>query len=211
MCQAEAGNSITSGGGFSSYYLQPAYQKTAVTKYFKLAASTGKTPVAGYKAEGRGYPDLSLAGFDYAVGIGGVIWGVSGTSASCPALAGFFSNINAARIAAGKGPIGWVNPVLYSNASFFIKDITSGHNKCGASGACCAQGFSALPGWDPATGLGSVNYAKLEAVFLSLGPFVKGVLYAPTRAPTASPSSVNAQVLALSFTPIGMLVLDLLF
>lgn len=197
------GQGITSGGGFSTYYLRPTYQKDAVAKYFRLAAAAGKTPVAGYKADGRGYPDISLAGFDYAVAIGGTIYGVSGTSASSPALAGFFSNINAARIAGGKGPIGWVNPVLYSNHTFFAKDITVGHNKCGATGFCCPQGFHAMPGWDPATGLGSVNYQKLEATFLSLGNFVNGVIHSPTREPTMTPTSVNAQVLALSFTPTG--------
>ena len=203
MCQAEAGQSITSGGGFSTYYLQPAYQKKAVERYFRLSANAGKTPVAGYKADGRGYPDISLAGFDYAVGIGGTIYGVSGTSASAPALAGFFSNINAARIAGGKGPIGWVNPVLYSNHTLFVKDITSGHNKCGATGVCCPQGFYAMPGWDPTTGLGSIDYAKLESAFLSLGQFVNGVIHSPTREPTQLPTTVNAQVLALSLTPTG--------
>jgi tripeptidyl-peptidase I len=203
VCQAEAGQFITSGGGFSTYYLQPSYQKEAVARYFKLAAAAGKSAVTGYKADGRGYPDISLAGFDYAVGIGGTIFGVSGTSASCPAIAGFFSNINAARIAGGKGPIGWVNPVLYANHTLFVKDITSGHNKCGATGVCCPQGFYAMPGWDPTTGLGSINYQKLEDTFLSLGRFVNGVIHSPTRGPTIAPSSVNAQVLALSFTPAG--------
>jgi hypothetical protein len=34
---------------------------------------------------------------------------------------------------------------------------------------CCTQGFYATTGWDPVTGLGSINYAKMETAFLPLG------------------------------------------
>ena len=30
---------------------------------------------------------------------------------------------------------------------------------------CCEQGFDALPGWDPVTGFGSVDFTRLATVF----------------------------------------------
>ena len=35
-----------------------------------------------------------------------------GTSASAPIVASFIAAINDARIAAGKGPVGWINPAV---------------------------------------------------------------------------------------------------
>ena len=73
---------------------------------------------------------------------------VGGTSASCPVAAGFFSNVNAARLAAGKGSLGWVTPALYAYALLFVNDVTSGNNaQCSG-----AVGFYATTGWDPVTG-----------------------------------------------------------
>ena len=112
---------------------------------------------------------------------------VSGTSAACPALAGLFSNINAARIAKGKGSVGFINLALYTYASSFVNDIIEGDNKCAITNSgtkSCKQGFSATPGWDPASGLGSVNYMKLEATFLSLGT-IRDLTDSPTSFPTS--------------------------
>jgi tripeptidyl-peptidase-1 len=70
--------------------------------------------------------------------------------------------LNEARIAAKKGPIGFLNPTLYAHPEAF-HDITVGSNPGRGS-----DGFKAQPGWDPVTGLGSPDYTKLEKVFLSL-------------------------------------------
>ena len=130
----------------------------------------GTKPLAGYKGTGRGYPDVSLAAVKYAVFIGDGFYGVSGTSASAPVLAGMFSNINAARMRAGRGSIGWANPALYTNRTVFVRDITSGHNKCCATcTACCVHGYTATQGWDPTTGLGTVDFEKMQTFFLQLG------------------------------------------
>ena len=136
---------------------------------------------------------MSLAGENYVVLVGGSSYTISGTSASAPVMAGFISNINAARIAAGKGSVGWVNPTLYTNASMFINDITSGDNKCGAQAepdkfGCCTQGFTCTTGWDPVTGLGSVNYGEMKSLFLSLG-VVNGLNLAPLKTPIAAPTA----------------------
>ena len=87
-------------------------------------------PLPGYSASGRGYPDVSLAAVKYAVFMGDRFYGVSGTSASAPVLAGMFSNIYAARMKVGRSSIGWANPALYTNRTTFARDITSGHSKC---------------------------------------------------------------------------------
>ena len=173
-CASDTSGSITSGGGFSILHSQPSFQTKAVAQYFVNAAAAGQTPASGYNAAGRAFPDVSLAGSTYAVYIGGLLRLVSGTSASAPVMAGMLSNINAARIAAGKGSVGWVNPALYTNSSLFVNDITSGNNKCAAMtgitpAICCTQGYYATTGWDPVTGLGSINYGKMLTSFSALG------------------------------------------
>jgi hypothetical protein len=144
---------------------------------------------------------------NYVVVTGGISYAVSGTSASCPAVAGFISNINAARLAIGKGSVGWINPALYTKGSSFVNDITSGNIKCVADGTCCSTGFYATAGWDPATGLGSVNYGKMAPFFVALGsniiysfpsmsPAFPGDLPLPTVVPTyarAVASSSNSR------------------
>ena len=47
---------------------------------------------------------------------------------------------------------------LYSSAfANAYNDVTNGTNP-----ACSTQGFNAAPGWDPVTGLGTPNFAKLR-------------------------------------------------
>ena len=75
------------------------------------------------------------------------------------------SLVNARRAAAGAGGVGWINPSIYANPGAF-NDITSGNNSC-TEAFCCAIGFEAVPGWDPATGFGSVDYAKFLAFLTS--------------------------------------------
>ena len=106
---------------------------------------------------GRGYPDVALLGASYIVYANRSLVALYGTSASSPVFAGMVSLVNAARLAAGKSALGWLNPALYAFSSkFILKDITSGDNKHTLSGLNCTQGFYAAPGWDPVTGLGSV-------------------------------------------------------
>ena len=187
VCQGFKNDSATtSGGGFSRFYPRPSYQKGHVDAYFAAAASANHTPVAGY-GDGRGYPDISLAGYNYIARIGGKNLLVSGSTLSAPTVAGFFSSINAARLALGKGSLGWLNPALYANYTLYTNDITEGNNRCVSPGTCCAQGFYATTGWDPASGLGSLNYGKLSHVLVSNG-IVNGAPYLPSTSPTRKPS-----------------------
>jgi tripeptidyl-peptidase I len=151
---------------------------------------------------------VSLAGSNYAVYIGGDGYAISGTSASAPVMAGMLSNINAARIAAGKGSVGWANPAMYANSARFVRDITSGNSFCAALTApgafpnCCPQGFYATTGWDPVTGLGTVNYGKMETAFLSIGS-TKTLTTGPSQSPvvgSATPATPSLPIKDLTQT-----------
>lgn len=76
--------------------------------------------------------------------------------------AAMVSLLNAARVSAGLRSVGWLNPSLYRYAALFSQDVTDGHNKCTLSGQCCDSGFAAGTGWDPVTGLGSVNLTRFR-------------------------------------------------
>ena len=192
MCSSQTTGRITSGGGFSTNYPKQNWQAAAVEKYFTTAAAAGKSPIPGYNINGRAYPDISVMGLNYLVMYGGGWVGMAGTSAACPVMAGFISNINAARMAIGKGSVGWVNPALYAHAASFVNDIVTGDNKCSATAPCCPHGYEAVSGWDPASGLGSVDYAKMQAKFLTLGSVNAGSespTVKPSGAPTVTPTS----------------------
>ncbi|KAH7928646.1 subtilisin-like protein [Leucogyrophana mollusca] len=172
--QIKAGGSVTdpeiackdhiqSGGGFSNYFAQPSYQKSAVSGYLKYHAP--KYPAGTFNTSGsRAYPDIAANGAHYTVAVVGKFSDVYGTSVSAPVVASMLALVNDARIAKGKKPIGFINPSLYSSkfASSF-HDITSGNNP-----GCGTDGFSTAKGWDPVTGLGTPNFPKLLSDYLSL-------------------------------------------
>ncbi|KUM56310.1 hypothetical protein ACN42_g10903 [Penicillium freii] len=163
---------FTSAGGFSNYFPQPEYQKKAVEKYFKDAKLTYpyyselevnvNTTKGLYNRIGRAYPDVSANGAVFPAYTNGSLVHYYGSSLASPLFASVLNLINEERIHKGKGPIGFVNPVLYANPHV-LNDITNGTNV-----GCGSDGFSAIPGWDPATGLGTPNYPELKKLFLSL-------------------------------------------
>jgi len=143
-CSSATGALITTGGGFSAYYDAPSYQTSAISTYFSRTQA-----VAGYSATGRGYPDVALAGHNYVIYDGGTLYSdVDGTSASAPVFAAMVTNVKALLAAAGKKPIGFLNPTIYAAGASSFNDITSGNNRCGSSGSsCCSEGFEAAEGW----------------------------------------------------------------
>ena len=116
------------GGGFSTIFAQPSYQSSI----------TGQT--------GRGVPDVAgdadpNSGYNILVdGQQGVI---GGTSAVAPLWAGLVALLNQQL----NKRLGFLQPAIYAlpEPSNGFNDITQGNN-----GA-----YSAGPGWDPCTGLGS--------------------------------------------------------
>jgi kumamolisin len=103
---------------------------------------------------GRGVPDVA-GNADPATGYQILADGqqgtVGGTSAVAPLFAGLIACLNQQL----GTPVGFLNPLLYSqlaNANA-LNDITTGNNDItGRIG-----GYSAGPGWDPCTGVGSPN------------------------------------------------------
>jgi tripeptidyl-peptidase-1 len=179
VAQSHYGGWITSGGGFSTRYEVPTWQSKHMTDYFTSLNFLKEHLEPGFNAKGRGYPDLAAAALNYEEIENGKVTLTAGTSASTPVVAGLISLANSARIKAGKGPLGFLNPMLYSLYKKFTNDITVGKNQCIAAACwvdgycsvslCCNEGFYALPGWDPITGLGSLNYTAFEDVVIKLG------------------------------------------
>merc|ERR1711871_684795 len=74
-------------------------------------------------------------------------------------------------------PMGFLNPFLYQAAAAApetFNDVVVGDNKCSDGPGlsqetlyCCDKGFTAQPGWDATTGLGTVNYQALMAYILN--------------------------------------------
>jgi tripeptidyl-peptidase-1 len=143
-----------SSGGFSNYFPLPSYQASQVKSYIKGLDSSysGK-----FNASGRGFPDVAAYGYTDIV-LSGENVGVYGTSCSTPIFASIIALLNDGLIAAKKPPLGFLNPWLYSTAASAFTDISSGQNYGCSSG----PGFSAKTGWDPVTGLGTPNFAKLK-------------------------------------------------
>ncbi len=125
------------GGGFSATFPTPSWQTSALP--------------AG--SSGRGVPDVSgdaSPESGYNIIVDGQPQVVGGTSAVAPLYAGLIALVNQQLASQSKPSAGFVNPLLYQNAISF-NDITSGNN-----GA-----FSAGPGWDACTGLGSPKGASI--------------------------------------------------
>ncbi|KAG4030019.1 hypothetical protein MFRU_013g00430 [Monilinia fructicola] len=150
------------GGGFSSVFGQPSYQSSAVNSW--LTTDTTHSSVTKYfNASGRAYPDVSAQATNFVIVASGSAELVDGTSCATPTFSSVIQLINSNRVAAGKAGLGFLNPWLYSSAKSALTDITTG-KITGCSGVISGAGFSAVSGWDPATGLGTPNYTKLLAI-----------------------------------------------
>jgi len=136
-----ASNEGATGGGVSENFTLPGYQKGA------------NVPKAPNGFVGRGVPDVA-GNADPETGYSVVVDGdqtvIGGTSAVAPLWAGLLARINQSL---GKN-VGYVNALLYSSkAEATFHDITSGSNGT----------YSAGPGWDACTGLGTPDGAALLA------------------------------------------------
>jgi len=134
--QQETAWTPNSGGGVSSFFPKPDYQKNAA-----VPVTPSNSPVTGYA--GRGVPDIAANGdpsTGYIVFFDGRLYnGIGGTSCVSPLWSGYLALVNEIN----KKNAGFINPILYQNPSA-LKAITSGNNgyyRCG-------------PGWNAVTGLG---------------------------------------------------------
>jgi len=96
---------------------------------------------------GRGIPDISAQAIQFNVVVDNRPLRVDGTSCATPVqifllpplcvvqlianvqtVAGIISLLNDYRLSKGKGPLGWLNPLLYDRGLAGLNDITSGSN-----------------------------------------------------------------------------------
>jgi tripeptidyl-peptidase-1 len=95
-----------------------------------------------YNVSGRAFPDIAAQATNFVVVDNGITYPtVAGTSCASPTAGGVIGLLNDARLAAGKTPLGFLNPLLYEVGSAFT-DITAGTNP-----GCGTVGFTAQAGW----------------------------------------------------------------
>lgn len=179
------------GGGISGLFTRPSYQKGFVSR------------------DRRALPDVSmladvLPGYDIYCSVQGDCvnatnhgpWvAVGGTSAATPLLAGGLALVDEVLRGHGKQNLGLANPLLYeldhtTATTGVISDVLTNDNDLGpylAGGVhrplgCCAAGR----GYDFASGLGSVDLAKLAALATAASPAIARVgLSLPRQRPVA--------------------------
>ncbi len=195
---ASAGSLSSGGGGKSVKFSTPWWQMGP-----------------GFPNDGgRDVPDVSLSasadhdgyfvctatsGCDPANGLTAVY---GGTSVSAPIFAGILTLLNQYLAAqGGQAGVGNANPTLYwlfQNSSQAFHDIVTGDNivpcNTGSSADCLtgSMGYNATPGYDQATGLGSVDAYKLVTAWAPLAvPRVTGV------SPVSPVTSAQTQTLTV--------------
>jgi kumamolisin len=150
------------GGGVSTAFALPTWQANAGVP--KATTPTG----------GRGVPDVCgdadpVSG--YSIRVDGKTMVIGGTSAVAPLWAGLIALANAQN----KATAGFINPALYAaGAKKAFHDITSGNN----------GGFTAGPGWDACTGLGSPIGTAIVSLLAPVKAGAKKAA-APKKAATA--------------------------
>ncbi|MES1257076.1 MAG: Ig-like domain repeat protein, partial [Acidobacteriota bacterium] len=156
--QSIANNAIEGGGGgASALFVKPAWQIGP-----------------GVPNDGRrNLPDVSFASAThdgYEIVSGGLVWIIGGTSAASPVFAGVVALLNHSLAKADPttpAGLGNINPALYrlaQSTTDVFHDITVGDNSvaCVQGSPDCVDGrvgYPATPGYDLATGLGSLDVA----------------------------------------------------
>jgi subtilase family serine protease len=149
------------GGGRSTIFPRPAFQAS----------------VAGVVGDHRGVPDISLDAasssglITYGSFGGGDGWSVGGgTSQASPLLAG----IVALADQKAHGRVGYLDPLLYGtldHAADGIVDVTRGSNDLVDPGGKPdpVPGYAAAPGYDLATGLGTIDGGLFVPALAAVG------------------------------------------
>jgi subtilase family serine protease len=177
---------IATGGGASVIYPRPAWQ--TVTGF----GNSRLVPDVSWNAAVNGGVDVYITAYpQYNCGNNTGCWSFSGgTSAATPQTAASVALVNAARAAAGKAPIGFLDAILYSGAGASdYTDVVPVHQGTApasfgganvtASGAVSTvdksagdlvdnqlwevpvAGYPTTSGYDPTTGWGVPNVASL--------------------------------------------------
>jgi uncharacterized protein (TIGR03437 family) len=173
-----------------SYIPETVWNDSGLFTSLKIAASGGPSAVfakpywqsaPGVPDDGvRDIPDISLAASavhdGYLIIYQGQLFRFGGTSAGAPAFAGVIALLNQSLLSKGvisKQGLGNINPALYRLARgtpSVFHDIISGDNSvpCVQSSPGCVEGrlgYSAGPGYDLATGIGTIDVQRLIAAW----------------------------------------------
>jgi uncharacterized protein (TIGR03437 family) len=184
------------GGGTSVLFPKPVWQ-------------TGPgVPSGGF----RNVPDIAFNSSDntpayvYSQGLGGYFFG---TSLATPTMAGVVALLNQYLTSTGApAGVGNINPALYrmaqANTGAF-HDITSGDNAspCAAGSPDCVNGFegySAGPGYDRATGLGSLDVNVFVHKWTSSPPVQSMVVPSLDQIPVFQDPATNKWTFTLTLT-----------
>lgn len=141
---------LGSAGGISKLYTEPLWQLDSQAN-------------SVIKGAGRGVPDIAAVANNTIIYFSNTTaanyYVVSGTSISSPVMAGLVAEMDAYRTHDGMSWLGFLNPNIYmlgtqqygntSTKPYLTPymDVTVGHNMV----------YSALPGYDLVTGMGSIN------------------------------------------------------
>ncbi len=188
-----AGDIAAGGGGTSVVFARPSWQTGVpgipagayrLVPDIALQASTG-TPGYLYCSSdptsfGTGSGQVASCNNGFRDSSTSLLTVAGGTSFTAPIFAGMVAILNQATHATGQGNINVTlyglasNPTTYASA---FHDITSGTNACTAGATFCsaagASEYAAGTGYDEATGLGSIDFAKLVAAWPATAQSVK--------------------------------------
>ena len=162
----------SSGGGISTLFSVPSYQTGLTYQTNTITINTSTHAVSNEiigavtALSGRGVPDISGPMNAYAMWYNGSIIGVGGTSASTPIMAGLlarYMSIKGSKFSTSTS----IHSLLYSGDPTRYNDIigTPGNRSnadtivSGTGPVYTLTGYSTRAGWDPVTGLGSINNA----------------------------------------------------
>ena len=155
------------GGGYSRLFQRPAYQRAAISSRHRVVPDVSMLadPYPGFLIYCSARPGcVNRSNRNPWTPFGG-------TSAGSPLLAGAFALVDAQLRSHGRPNLGFANPLLYridrsSLGPHVFSDVIRGSNDVfaprGRAVGCC----TAAPGFDPASGLGSVNVGALTLASL---------------------------------------------
>jgi subtilase family serine protease len=158
------GSPAAGGGGVSSVFSRPFYQ-TGVRRTVGISRGA---PDVSMSAAVNGAALVYLSVVNSAQGFAGpAFYLVGGTSEASP----LFSGIVAIADQAARHDLGWLDPTLYDlgdGSRSALTDITVGNNSVFGTQALppvagqtfSVQGFNAVPGYDLASGLGTIDGAR---------------------------------------------------